>query len=185
MLSSLAPISAAFCFLLYAIWPMPPRMDDLALSTAAFVDQPVAPESRDRPELPGRYLRLTFSSRRNLTDVAENSGLNTYALIVDCADRDSGFYAYGPFQEGLHTSSVQLDSDNPRREGIRRRRAERHSYELFLPERGRLRSQADFNRPMPDYDLARQTRTLCIRLGGGNMAGGFFRSNEVQLAVPL
>ena len=77
------------------------------------------------------------------------------------------------------------DYRKPRFATLLAEKADRFDYQIFVPMTGHLRSDADFNRPMPTYDLNRERRTLCVRIGGGNMAGAFFRSNEVQVAIPL
>jgi hypothetical protein len=184
-MSWLAPLAAALCFLIYASGVVPPGLNDLVLKAARIVQGPGTPESRDGPRERGPYLRLAVFSGQNVTAMAENSELNTYPMIVDCANRDLSFFAYGPYQRGVHTSYLGLDRDHPRREHNRRAQEGGYEYELFLPVSGRLYSEADRNRPMPQYDLATESRTLCIRVGGGNMAGGHFRSNEVRLTVPL
>jgi hypothetical protein len=179
----LAPAGAFLCFLVYACKIVPPGMNDLALVEARVVEPVSVPESRNPPQGPGPWLRLTLSSERNLVAMARDSELNSYPMVVDCADRDLGFYAQGPFRRGLHTA-IYTDDDDPRYEELRREEAAGYDYQIYIAMRGRLRSEADFNRPMPAYDLGRERRTLCIRLGGGNMLGGFFRSNEVRLTVP-
>lgn len=179
----LAPVGAILCFLVYASAIIPPGMNDMVLTEARMVDVASVPESRNPPRGNGPWLRLTLSSERNLVAMARNSELNTYPMVVDCADRDLGFFAQGPFRRGLHTATY-TDADDPRYEGLRREEAAGYDYQIYIAMRGRLRSEADFNRPMPAYDLGRDRRTLCIRLGGGNMLGGYFRSNEVRLTVP-
>jgi hypothetical protein len=179
----LAHVGAIFCFLVYACAIVPPGMNDVVLTEARVIAVALVPESRNPPRGRGPWLKLTLSSERNLVAMARNSELNTYPMVVDCADRDLGFYAQGPFRRGLHTANY-ADDDDPRYEGLRREETAVHDYQVYVAMRGRLRSESDFNRPMPAYDLSRDRRTLCIRLGGGNMLGGFFRSNEVRLAVP-
>ena len=183
-MSWLAPLAAVFCFLIYAIGVVPPGLNDLVLDASSIVEEPGAVESRDPPQGRGPYLRLALSSRRNVMAMAENSELNTYPMIVDCTNRDLSFFAYGPYQRGVHTSYLGLDHDHPRREDNRHAQGGRYEYEIFLPMSGRPFSEANRNRPMPQYDLATESRTLCIRVGGGNMLGGHFRSNEVRLTVP-
>jgi hypothetical protein len=181
-MSWLAPIGAALCFLIYASGIFPPGMNDLALIEARVVTNADPVRSRDMTAGPGPYLRITVSSSRNLIAMAQNSELNTYPMVADCAHRDLTFDSSGPYHGGLHTAST--DRENPRFAALRAETANRFDYQIFVPMAGRLRSDADTNRPMPAYDLARVPRTLCVRIGGGNMAGGFFRSNELRLPVP-
>ncbi|MEO9913181.1 MAG: hypothetical protein ABJF89_10820 [Parasphingorhabdus sp.] len=56
-------------------------------------------------------------------------------------------------------------------------------YDIYLPENGRYRSEADFNAPMPSYDLGKQRMTLCLKIAGGAMHGAYNRSNEVRIEV--
>ena len=179
----LALFGAALCFLIYACGIFPPDMNDLTLVSARVVPAPETSDRRDRPYPAGPFLQLNFRSARNLIAMARNSQLNTYSLIVDCADRNLGFFAFGPYHAGLHTASYG-DGDHPQIESLRRERLDSYDYQLYVPMSGRLTSESDINRPMPNYDLTRERRTLCVRIGGGNMMGGFFRSNEVQVAVP-
>ncbi len=178
----LAPVGAILCFLVYACAIVPPGMT-VVLTEARVVEDALVPESRDPPRGRRPWLRLTLSSDRNLAAMAHNSELNTYPLVADCADADLTFDSYGPYRHGLRTA-IYADRASARYEGLRREQAARYDYQIFVPMKGRLRSEADFNRPMPAYDLGRERRTLCIRLGGGNMMGGYFRSNEVRLEVP-
>ena len=180
----LAPIGAVSCFLVYAVGLIPPGMTDMVLVEARVVQQASVPESRGPPAPHGPFLRITFRSGRNLIAMAQDSELNTYAMVVDCANRDLTLFAYGPYHRGLHTA-VYTDRENPRFERLHREQAGHYDYQIYLPMRGRFRSEADFNRPMPAYDLRSGRRTLCVRLGGGNMAGAHFRSNEIHLALPL
>jgi hypothetical protein len=160
-------------------------MNDLTMTDARVVANADSLPSRVRPLGSAPYLRITVSSSRNLVAMARNSQLNTYPMIVDCADRDLSFDSSGPYHGGLHTAGSMDDRVNPRFAALRAETADRFDYQIFVPMAGRLRSDADFNRTMPAYDLAREPRTLCVRIGGGNMAGGFFRSNEARLPVPL
>lgn len=179
----LAPIGAACCFLIYVSGIVPPGMNDLAMTEVRVVANADGVRSRDMPRGAGPYLRITVSSSRNLVAMARNSQLNTYPMVVDCTDRDLTFDSSGPYRRGLHTA-LYTDRENPDFAGLRIETGSRFDYQIFLPMRGRLRSDADVNRTMPAYDLAQDPRTLCVRIGGGNMMGGFFRSNEVRLAVP-
>jgi len=180
----LAPVGAICCFLIYVSGIFPPGMNDLALTEARVVTTTDPLTSRAMPTGRGPFLRITVSSSRNLVAMAQNSQLNTYPMVVDCTDRDLTFYSWGPYHGGLHTAGSMDDRLNPRFATLRAERADRFDYQIFVPMTGRLLSEADVNRPMPAYVLARDPRTLCVRLGGGNMMGGFFRSNELRVPVP-
>jgi hypothetical protein len=184
MLSWLAPLGATCCFLVYATGIFPPGMNDLIVTDTRVVADARSIGSRVRPLGVGPHLVITVVSSRNLVAMAHNSQLNTYPIVADCADRDLTFDSSGPYHGGLHTAGSMDDRLNPRFATLRTEKADRFDYQIFVPMTGRLRSGADFNRPMYAYDLGREHRTLCVRLGGGNMMGGFFRSNELRVAVP-
>jgi hypothetical protein len=181
----LAPIGAIFCFLIYASGIVPPGMNDLVLADARVVMNASDLSSRYMPQGPGPFLRLTLSSSRNLVAMAQGAQLNTYPMVADCANRDLTFDSSGPYHRGLHTAGTMDDRKDPRFAALRTEKANSFDYQIYVPMAGNLRSDTDFNRPMSAYDLRRERRTLCVRIGGGNMAGGFFRSNEVRVAVPL
>ncbi len=183
-MSWLAPVGAICCFLIYVSGIFPPGMNDLTMTEARVVTNTDPLTSGALPTGSGPFLRITVSSSRNLVAMARNSQLNTYPMVVDCADRDLSFYSWGPYHGGLHTAGSMDDYRSPRFAMLRAEKADRFDYQIFVPMTGRLLSEADVNRPMPAYDLAGNPRTLCVRLGGGNMMGGFFRSNEVRLTVP-
>jgi hypothetical protein len=180
----LAPVGAVCCFLIYVSGIFPPGMNDLTITDVRVVADAGSVSSRVRPLGAAPYLRVTVSSSRNLVAMAQNSQLNTYPMVADCADRDLTFDSSGPYHGGLHTAGNMDDRENPRFATLLAEKADGFDYQIFVPMTGHLRLAADFNRPMPAYDLARDRRTLCVRLGGGNMMGGFFRSNELRLAVP-
>jgi hypothetical protein len=168
--------------LIDGIIPLPLR--DLGLAEARVVNDVRPPlPSDDAPRQGESYLRITLSSAQNLIAKGQRGELNIYPLVVECANRDTSFFAYGPFYRGLHVSPLMTDSDNPAFDQLGREQAARYDYQIFVPMTGRLRSESDFNRQMPSYDL-RDGGTLCIGIGGGNMLGGHFRSNEVRLEVP-
>jgi hypothetical protein len=169
----------------YAVGVIPSPLRDLALIEVGLVED-VRPQLQNgEPPRSGQpYLRVTVSSSQNLIAKGEAGELNIYALVADCADADATYPAFGPFHHGLHVSPLHLDSQHPGFAELGKARADLYAYQLFVPIRGRLRSASDFNRPMPEYDLRRGFRTLCVRIGGGNMMGGYFRSNEIRILIP-
>ena len=182
LVSGLAFLLISGVGLISGIIPLP--LQDIALIEVRAVNEIRPPlQSNDAPPRGQPYLRVTLSSSQNLIAKGQRSELNIYPLVVDCTNRDASFFAYGPFYRGLHVSPLMTDSDNPAFDQLGRERARRYDYQIFIPISGRLRSESDFNRPMPSYHLS-EGRALCIGLGGGNMLGGRFRSNEVRLEFP-
>ena len=94
-----------------------------------------------------------------------------------CDERDYGVLSLGPYVGQVPVTYYG--------EGFRDYRAPASivQYDIYLPETGRYRSQADFNASMPSYDLGSQRLSLCLRIAGGAMHGANNRSNEVRLAV--
>jgi len=103
--------------------------------------------------------------------------LNSYATVVRCDERDYGVLSLGPYVGQVPVTYYG--------EGFRNYHSPASivQYDVYLPETGRYRSQADFNAPMPSYDLGSQRLSLCLRIAGGAMQGAYNRSNEVRLEV--
>ena len=103
--------------------------------------------------------------------------LNSYATVVRCDDRDKSLFSLGPYVGKVPISyyGEGFDHYQPPLGVV--------TYDIYLPEFSSYRSEADFNAPMPDYNLARLRMTLCIRIAGGAMTGASGRSNEVRVEV--
>lgn len=103
--------------------------------------------------------------------------LNSYATVLRCDERDFGILNLGPYVRQVPVTyyGEGLNDFGPSARTAR--------YDVYLPEKGRYRSQADFNASMPSYDLGSQRLTLCFRIVGGAMHGAYNRSNEVRLEV--
>lgn len=107
--------------------------------------------------------------------------MNGYALVVRCDDRNSTLFALGPYVGSMkiaYGSGPKFESWNPGNRSTVR-------YDIYIPESGIYRSAADFNAPMPAYDLRKGGAELCIKLGGGAMTGFNARSNEVRLTLGM
>jgi hypothetical protein len=103
--------------------------------------------------------------------------LNSYVTVVRCDKPDYRIFSLGPY-----VGQVPVTYHG---EGFRDYRppASTVQYDVYLPETGRYRSQADFNAPMPSYDLGSQRLSLCLRIAGGAMHGAYNQSNEVRVEV--
>lgn len=103
--------------------------------------------------------------------------LNSYATVVRCDDRDKGVLALGPYVgqvRATYRGERFADFEAP---------TSNIQYDVYLPEAGNYLSQADFNAPMPTYDLGNERLLLCLKIAGGAMHGAYNRSNEVRLEV--
>ena len=103
--------------------------------------------------------------------------LNSYATVVRCDERDFGVFSLGPYVGQVPVTYYGEGFDNYRPP------SRVVQYDVYLPETGDYRSEADFNAPMPSYDLGTQRLLLCLRIAGGAMSGAYNRSNEVRLEV--
>lgn len=111
-----------------------------------------------------------------ITEVRQHE-LNSYGVVVRCDERDYNVLSLGPYVGQVPVSYYG--------DGFQDFRAKSRTaqYDLYLPESGRFRSEADFNAPMPSYDLGRQRLALCLKIAGGAMHGAYNHSNEVRVAV--
>ena len=176
-------VVAALGLSLTACNMIPAPLQDLSIVRIRLLapDQLPTMPTRSPPDRRRDYLVLTLATRQNLIRKSTAAELNIYPMIVDCARRDRTLFAYGPYLDGFRVSDVDLDKDHPRYKELGSLSRRRFEYHLFIPVRGQIRLESDFNRRVPGYDLGRQPFDLCIRIGGGNMLGGHFRSNEVRV----
>jgi hypothetical protein len=122
-------------------------------------------------------LKVSFSGSADWIREIRQHQLSSYPVVVRCDDRDSAIFALGPYvgQVPVTYQGDGLDDYQPKSATVQ--------YDVYLPETGRYRSEADFNAPMSSYDLGRQRLALCIRIAGGAMYGAYARSNEVRVEV--
>ena len=178
---AILPVSLLLLLFLFVYACVPKPITDLRPTRVARVPAsalPVSNDLRDTLIRRGEFLwKVSLAGDANWIREIRRHELNSYPMIVRCDDRDSGIFGLGPyagpvpvtyqgkgFQDYQPTSSIE-------------------QYDVYLPETGRYLSEADFNAPMPSYDLGRQSMTLCIRLAGGAMDGAYGRSNEVRVVV--
>ena len=103
--------------------------------------------------------------------------LNSYATVVRCDERDYRVLSLGPY---VGQVPVTYYGDGF---GDYRAPSRTVQYDIYLPGTGRYHSEADFNAPMPSYDLGKMRLPLCLRIAGGAMHGAYNRSNEVRVEV--
>ncbi len=101
--------------------------------------------------------------------------LNSYATVLRCDERDSSVLSLGPYVGQVKVTAYGFDERPPSANIVR--------YDVYLPERGHYKSEADFNASMPAYDLGKQRLLLCLRIAGGAMHGAYNRSNEVKVQI--
>jgi hypothetical protein len=121
--------------------------------------------------------KIALSGDANWIHEVQQHELNSYAVVRRCDQHDQNVLALGPYV-GAVPITYYGDGFESFRPGSRTVR-----YDIYLPQTGRYRSEADFNAPMPSYDLGEQQMTLCIRIAGGAMHGAYNTSNEVRVRV--
>jgi hypothetical protein len=178
---AILPVSLLLLLFSFVYACVPKPIADLRITQVTRVPASSLPPSNDLRDTliqRGEFLwKVSLAGDANWIREVRRLELNSYPIVVRCDDRDSGIFSLGPyagrvpvtyggkgFQDYQPTSSIE-------------------QYDVYLPETGRYRSQADFNAPMPSYDLGRQSLTLCIRLAAGAMYGAYDHSNEVRVVV--
>jgi hypothetical protein len=177
---SIFPVSLLLLLFLFVYACVPKPITDLRTTQVTRVPASSLPPSNDLRDtwISGEFLwKVSLAGDASWIREVRRHELNSYPIVVRCDDRDIGIFGLGPyagpvqvtyysegFQDYQPTSSIE-------------------QYDVYLPETGRYRSQADSNAPMPSYDLGRQSLTLCISLAGGAMHGAYGRSNEVRVVV--
>ena len=174
----------AVCFLVLASCDVfPSRLRDLALEGVTFIPLGAAIhlQTQQPPDPKSAYLRIVVSSSQNLVAKSDAGELNIYPMVVECQRRERELFAYGPYLDGMDVSQGRLDGDHPQRPMLRSAQRPRFSYEILLPVTGKARIEDNQGGSYHPYDLIQEQRPVCLRIGGGNMLGGHFRSNELRL----
>lgn len=176
------PLSLLLLIFLFIRSCVPAPITNLRLIEVRRVPAFARPASNDlRPGLmvQGKMLwKISLEGDANWVAEVRRHELNGYATVVRCDQPDASLLALGPYvgqtlisyyAEGLETF------DLGGRKTLR--------YDAYLPETGRYHSEANFNAPMPTYNLSAAPDTLCITIGGGAMTGAYNRSNQVRVTV--
>ena len=179
---TLLPLGLLLLVFLFIHACVPEPISDLRLLDVRRVPASALPSADD---LRGRLMqrggalwKVTLEGDANWIREVRQHELNGYATVVRCDERDYGMLTLGPYVEGVEVSYYGKGFARFDPPAARTRR-----YDVYIPERGRYRSEADFNAPLPAYNLARERLQLCIRIAGGAMHGAYNRSNEVRAPV--
>lgn len=177
----LLPLSLLLLVFLFIRSYIPVPLTDLRLVEVRRVPAAALPVGNDlRAALMARsetLWKLTLEGDANWLGEVKRHELNGYANVVRCRQPDARLFSLGPYVGQVLVSYYAhgLDAfDTAGRPTLR--------YDIYLPERGRYISEADFNAPMPTYDL-RARDDLCVTIAGGAMTGAYGRSNIVRFTV--
>jgi len=175
------PASLLVLVILYVSACVPEPITDLRAVEVRRVPASAFPEPGElRNALMGRgevLWKLSFEGDADWTGEVRQHNLNSYANAVRCDLRDYGLDTFGPYvgKIPITTQHEAIQIFKPTSKTLR--------YDIYTTEAGSYRSVADFNAPMPSYDLTRERIPLCIRIAGGAMHGAYNRSNEVRLVI--
>ena len=180
---AVVPVSLLALLVLYVHACVPEPIADLRAAEVRRVPASALPEAgvrRNSLARRGEILwKLSLEGDADWISQVRQHELNSYATVVRCDQRDYGIDAFGPY-----VGQVRVSAQNDALEGLSPTSATLR-YDIYLAEAGRYRSQADFNAPMPSYDLATQRLPLCVTIAGGAMHGAYNRSNEVHVRLGL
>ena len=172
---------AVACILLAACDVFPSRLKDLAFERVTFVPagSPLHFQTPYPSDAAEGFFRLTVSSSQNLVAKSDAGELNIYPMIVECSRRERELIVFGPFLDEIDVS----DGDHPKRAIFAAEKRTRFNYDLFIPVAGRVYVDDNQGGSYHPYDLVERPTEICVRIGGGNMLGGHFRSNELRLRI--
>lgn len=178
-----AVIPASLLLLLFLfVWACVPKpitdLRPIRVTRVAASTLPVADDLREVLTKRGEAVwKVSLRGDAGWIKQVQRHELNSYATVVRCNERDYSVLSLGPYVGQVPVTYYG--------EGFRDYRppASVVQYDVYLPETGSYRSQADFNAPMPTYDLGSQRLSLCLRIAGGAMHGAYNQSNEVRLEV--
>jgi hypothetical protein len=172
---AILPMALLFLSFLYVYSCVPVAIADLRILDARLVPASALPSPMDglrqglmrRGE---RLWKLSLEGDARWVGEIRRFELNTYPIVVRCDRPDYSLFAVGPY-----TGRAMLGDDA--------RPGRSYTYDIFVAESGRYRSEADFNAPMPAYDLGKERIELCIRIAGGSMYGAYNQSNQVRIKL--
>ena len=178
---ALLPLSLLLLVFLFIRSCIPAPITDLRLVEVGRVPAAALPPGNDlRAALvaEGETLwKLTLEGDADWVGEVRRHELSGYADVVRCDQPDARLLSLGPYVGQMLVSyhADGLDAFDPADRPTLR-------YDIYLPERGRYESVADFNAAMPSYDL-RARDDLCVSIAGGAMTGAYSRSNMVRVTV--
>jgi hypothetical protein len=167
-------------------------VDDLRFQRAVRLQREAAPaigffSLRESPY--PEYLKISVSSAVDIGAMAERAELNIWTQEAFCtesapaiSDDEDGLFLFGPFLEGIPLPQMQGEGERALYERAIASvpAGQRYIYDLYAPVRGRpTPAEIRGGLPPPAYDLSARPQAICLLIGGGNMVGGFFRSNMV------
>ena len=179
--SAILPTSLLLLLFLFVWACVPKAIADLHPVKLTRVPASALPVTDDlREELMKRgeaVWKVTLMGDAGWIKEVQRHELNSYATVVRCDKRDYGVFSLGPYVGKMPVTyhGEGIGNYRPPASIVR--------YDVFLPEKGRYTSQADFNATMPSYDLAKERLPLCLKIAGGAMHGAYGQSNEVRLEV--
>jgi hypothetical protein len=175
------PASLLLLFFLFSWACVPKPIVDLRLVEATRLPTSALPVAADMGGLLTKRVeavwKVSLRGDAGWIHEVKRHELNSYATVVRCDERDYGVFSLGPYVGQVPVTYYGEGFENYRPS------ASVVQYDVYLPEKGDYRSEADFNAPMPSYDLGSQRLSLCLRIAGGAMHGAYNRSNEVRLEV--
>ena len=179
---AILPASFLLLVVIYAHSCVPKPITDLRIVEVRRVPASAWPDADLREALMRRdevAWKLSFAGDANWIREVRQHELNSYATVVRCDERDYGIDSFGPYVGNVAATyySDGFAGFRPTSGSLR--------YDIYLPEASTYRSEADFNAPMPTFDLSKQRLLLCIRIAGGAMHGAYNRSNEVKVEVGI
>ncbi len=121
--------------------------------------------------------KVTLTGDADWVGEVRQHGLNSYPIVRRCDRPDYTLLGLGPYLGEVRVTNYAEGFDSYRPV------TGTEQYDVYLPETARYHSEAEFNAPMPSYDLGKQRMTLCIRIAGGAMHGAYNVSNEVRVQV--
>jgi hypothetical protein len=141
-----------------------------------------------RPHLPLSYTigKVTVATKADIHEIGKDSELNIWHELTLCKtgalviDWPAVYYRGVDINTNSTTEAVQ---------SLYRDRAAAHKanepyiYEIYFDPRSTRRLPRGVGQPwaLEPYDLVHEPQDLCLRIGGGNMLGGYFASNVVVI----
>ncbi len=167
-----------------------PDVHDLRLLDVRPVEQGAANiEAWGEPahDRPVNYVigRIDLVTQSDVVGIVDASGLTFWTELTIC-ETGATVPAYGVFYKGVELFDVGINEEIRARyleRAGQHNPAEPFTYQVYFDPRS-TRSQVKApGLGQPDlyepFDFTREPRDLCLRIGGGNMMGGYFKSNTI------
>jgi hypothetical protein len=180
---ALLPLSLLLLIFLFIHSCVPAPITDLRLIAVSRVPAAALPAGNDRRAAfmvrNEALWKVTLEGDAGWVGEVRRHELNGYANVMRCDQPDARLLSFGPYVGETLISHYAEGMDAVDAAGRRMMR-----YDIYLPETGRYRSEADFNALMPSYDL-RTRDELCVTIAGGAMTGAYNKSNMVRFIVGI